>query len=383
MTPTKMIFRKTRGAQSISKKLGHELTQVQKRFNQFQKVCEEIEALLQEAALYGFSVREDLLPSNIHGMPARRQNELELLLVTELQMLGKYLDQQRSEKIAEREAKKAQRQKLLNKIQTLEIGKWVYPDGNCAQIVKDTINQELSEQGMEPDAKIICELLYMKDASWQECVEACLGARRFDIIVQPDHYPAAKRAYQKLGWQVKQISLVHSGYLERALEKFSNVKSDTLAEKVSSENQLADAHVNDLLGNIICCETADTLEDHPHGATRDLLRRRYPTRVARLRKPERYIGQEARREQVEQAKMEEAELKKDIALLEKEQENRRSICARFQKALSSTALETLMGGWNSEAQYKASLEKFRTMKNEIQEYEHKSLLKHWRWILIH
>lgn len=367
------IQKKLEGLKAYQKELGQELTRSQKQFNQFQKICEEIETLLREAVPYGFCVNEDLLPSNIQNMPTRRQNELELLLVTKLQALEKHLDQQRSEKIAEREAKKAQRQKLLKKIQTLETGKWVYPDGNCAQIVKDAINQQLSEQGMEPDAKIICELLYMKDASWQECVEACLGARRFDVIVQPDHYPAAKRAYQKLGWHVKQISLVHSGYLERALEKFSNVKSGTLAEKVSSENQLADAYVNDLLGNIICCETADTLEDHPHGATRDLLRR-YPTRVARLRKPERYIGQEARQKQLEQAKMEETELKKDIALLEKEQENRRSLCARFQKALSNTSLEALMAGWNSETEYKASLEKFRMMEHEIQEYEHNPIL---------
>ena len=71
-------------------------------------------------------------------------------------------------------------------------GKWVYPHGDAATRVRDAVNAELKSRGMQPDAKIFCELLAVADESWQDCVEACLGDRRFDILVPPAHYAAAK-----------------------------------------------------------------------------------------------------------------------------------------------------------------------------------------------
>ena len=78
-------------------------------------------------------------------------------------------------------------------------GKWVYPHGDAATRVRDAVNAELKSRGMTPDAKIFCELLNVADESWQDCVEACLGDRRFDILVPPNHYAAAKSAFVALG----------------------------------------------------------------------------------------------------------------------------------------------------------------------------------------
>ena len=78
-------------------------------------------------------------------------------------------------------------------------GKWVYPHGDAATKVRDAVNAELKSRGMTPDAKIFCELLSVADESWQDCVEACLGDRRFDILVPPNHYAAAKSAFVALG----------------------------------------------------------------------------------------------------------------------------------------------------------------------------------------
>ena len=77
-------------------------------------------------------------------------------------------------------------------------GKWVYPHGDAATRVRDAVNAELKSRGMQPDAKIFCELLNVEDESWQDCVEACLGDRRFDILVPPAHYEAAKSAFVAL-----------------------------------------------------------------------------------------------------------------------------------------------------------------------------------------
>ena len=87
-------------------------------------------------------------------------------------------------------------------------GKWVYPHGDAATRVRDAVNAELKSRGMTPDAKIFCELLNVADESWQDCVEACLGDRRFDILVPPNHYAAAKSAFVALGETVGPISLL-------------------------------------------------------------------------------------------------------------------------------------------------------------------------------
>ena len=46
-------------------------------------------------------------------------------------------------------------------------GKWVYPHGDAATRVRDAVNAELKSRGMQPDAKIFCELLNVEDESWQ------------------------------------------------------------------------------------------------------------------------------------------------------------------------------------------------------------------------
>ena len=86
----------------------------------------------------------------------------------------------------------------LSLIHILSGGKWVYPHGDAATRVRDAVNAELKSRGMEQDARIFCELLNVEDESWQDCVEACLGDRRFDILVPPAHYAAAKSAFVAL-----------------------------------------------------------------------------------------------------------------------------------------------------------------------------------------
>ncbi len=95
-------------------------------------------------------------------------------------------------------------------------GKWVYPHGDAATRVRDAVNAELQSRGMQPDAKIFCELLTVADESWQDCVEACLGDRRFDILVPPAHYEAAKSAFVALKDKVGPISLLDTPGIRKA-----------------------------------------------------------------------------------------------------------------------------------------------------------------------
>mgnify|MGYP006938601777 FL=1 len=64
-------------------------------------------------------------------------------------------------------------------------GKWVYPHGDAATRVRDAVNAELKSRGMQPDAKIFCELLNVEDESWQDCVEACLATAALISLCRP------------------------------------------------------------------------------------------------------------------------------------------------------------------------------------------------------
>ena len=165
-------------------------------------------------------------------------------------------------------------------------GKWVYPHGDAATRVRDAVNAELKSRGMTPDAKIFCELLNVADESWQDCVEACLGDRRFDILVPPNHYAAAKSAFVALGETVGPISLLDTPGIRTANRRAETRPADSLAAQVESENPLAAQYADTILRRIVCCETPDTLEHFPDSATRDLLRH-HPFRLERLRRPRR------------------------------------------------------------------------------------------------
>ena len=131
-------------------------------------------------------------------------------------------------------------------------GKWVYPHGDAATRVRDAVNAELKSRGMTPDAKIFCELLNVADESWQDCVEACLGDRRFDILVPPNHYAAAKSAFVALGETVGPISLLDTPGIRTANRRAETRPADSLAAQVESENPLAAQYADTILRRI--CE---------------------------------------------------------------------------------------------------------------------------------
>lgn len=139
-------------------------------------------------------------------------------------------------------------------------GKWVYPHGDAATKVRDAVNAELKSRGMTPDAKIFCELLSVADESWQDCVEACLGDRRFDILVPPNHYAAAKSAFVALGERVGPISLLDTPGIRSANRRADTPPADSLAGQVESENPLAAQYADTILRRIVCCDTPAPLK---------------------------------------------------------------------------------------------------------------------------
>ena len=227
-------------------------------------------------------------------------------------------------------------------------GKWVYPHGDAATRVRDAVNAELKSRGMEPDARVFCELLNVEDESWQDCVEACLGDRRFDILVPPAHYAAAKSAFVALKDKVGPISLLDTPGLRKANRRADTAPADSLAAQVTSENPLAAQYADTILRRIVCCDTPDTLENYPDSATRDLLRH-HPFRLERLRTPQRYIGLEARRARAGALAGEMNALAEEVRAAAQAEQNLKAAYSQYQTLLRGTTLEELAALWDARA----------------------------------
>ena len=253
-------------------------------------------------------------------------------------------------------------------------GKWVYPHGDAATKVRDAVNAELKSRGMTPDAKIFCELLSVADESWQDCVEACLGDRRFDILVPPNHYAAAKSAFVALGERVGPISLLDTPGIRSANRRADTPPTDSLAAQVESENPLAAQYADTILRRIVCCDTPETLEQYPDSATRDLLRH-HPFRLERLRKPQRYIGLDARRARAGALEEELAALgerRREAAQTEKQL---KAAYDQYQNVLRTHALEQLTGLWASRAALDAAKADYTAQEQKLADCRENPLLQ--------
>ena len=253
-------------------------------------------------------------------------------------------------------------------------GKWVYPHGDAATRVRDAVNAELKSRGMQPDAKIFCELLAVADESWQDCVEACLGDRRFDILVPPAHYEAAKSAFVALKDKVGPISLLDTPGIRKANRHAETAPADSLAAQVTSENPLAAQYADTILRRIVCCDTPETLEQYPDSATRDLLRH-HPFRLERLRTPQRYIGLEARRAHAGALAEKLEALAERTRTAAQTEQNLKTAYDQYQNFQRGTAPQQLAGLWEARTAAEKARNAVAEQEGKLAEYRENPLLQ--------
>ena len=379
LVDTEAAFRTSNEAKMLEileqrqKDLNAELRQAQFNLKKMLNAQSVLNQLFSEKELIQIGLDPTLSPDQIRQMPeSTHSNRLEQLHKT-LNELEEALDEQCYKLRQQLDTIKEHRRTLILQIEQLEKGNWVYPDSNRANTVKEAINQELTAQGFEADAKILCELLMMNDISWQDCVESCLGNRRFDILVSPQHYPYAKIAFERLGDKVGRVSLLDSPALERDRKK-KTARQNSLAEQVSSENLLATAYITELLGNIICCTSSAELEHYPHSATKDLLRH-YPYRLERLRRQTSYIGLDAKKRQLNIAKETLYGLEAESSAASAKYCTMRALLETVQKVLHSNAIDDLTEHWDAQDCFSHAMEASNKNQSEIQEWKNSPLMR--------
>ena len=200
---------------------------------------------------------------------------------------------------------------LSSKIKSLESGVMCYPKE--AIFVRDKINEALSEQSKKADARLLCELLYMTDRSWQDAVESYLNTQRFNIIVEPDNYILAKKVFISLGDKVNGIGLIDTRKIKNV--EYKTEKESYLGDKIESENIYAKAYARFVMKDVICCENSDDLEKFSKSVTKDRLRFQSFC-LQRMAKREHFIGVDAIEKQLKAAKKELVDIQNSLKELE-------------------------------------------------------------------
>ena len=200
---------------------------------------------------------------------------------------------------------------LSSKIKSLESGVMCYPKE--AIFVRDKINEALSEQSKKADARLLCELLYMTDRSWQDAVESYLNTQRFNIIVEPDNYILAKKVFISLGDKVNGIGLIDTRKIKNV--EYKTEKESYLGDKIESENIYAKSYARFVMKDVICCENSDDLEKFSKSVTKDRLRFQSFC-LQRMAKREHFIGVDAIEKQLKAAKKELVDIQNSLKELE-------------------------------------------------------------------
>ncbi len=218
--------------------------------------------------------------------------------------------QKKAEVQAKEAAVSGEKQELDRKIELLMKKKLSYTDD--VERVRTSIKEEFQRIGRTPEPRILCELLEITDDTWRNAVEGYLNTQRFYILVEPENFDIALGIYDRLRKERKAygVGLINT----QNLEEFDTAPQGSLATVVSSKNKYAKRYINMILGKVYMCDHYRELKKYKTSITRECMK--YQNNVASAIKPAvfetPYIGQNALKVQLEQAKQKREEIKKQL-----------------------------------------------------------------------
>ena len=244
-----------------------------------------------------------------------------------------------------------------------------YPEE--ATFVRNKINEELGEQSKKADAKLLCELLYMTDDSWQDAVESYLNTQRFNIIVAPDNYLVAKKVFISLGDKVKGIGLIDTRKIGDI--HYCEDGVSFLGDKVESENIYAKRYARFVMRDVVCCETPDSLEQHQKSVTKDRLRFQNFC-LQRMGKKEHFIGVDAIEKQLISARKELVSIQKQLNEMDDEKKSFDEMYGEYNKFTAGNNFAFLEKYIDSGRQAKAIGIRIDEINTQILEFKKNPIL---------
>lgn len=230
--------------------------------------------------------------------------------------MGKKVQMKKAEVTIQRNAVDKEKQEVDKRIELLNKKKLSYPEE--VNRVMEAIQAEFIRIGRAPEPRVLCELLEITDDAWRNAVEGYLNTQRFYILVEPENFDIALGTYDRLRKERKAfgVGLINT----QKLEEYDSAPEGSLATVVSSPNVYAKRFVNMILGKVHMCSHYSELKKYPTSITRECMK--YQNHVASAIKPVIYetpfIGKDAFKVQLEQAKQKREELRALLAGLEEQ-----------------------------------------------------------------
>ena len=136
-----------------------------------------------------------------------------------------------------------------------------YPQGLLR--LQKRLSMELEQRmGYAVEVLILADVLEIKEEIWRGAVEGYLNTQKFYLLVEPDHYQAALKIYDRIKGEFSQNSfgLVDIGKLRE--QNHMEPMANSLAQKVETQNELARSYIDYLLGRVVCCDRVEELRSH-------------------------------------------------------------------------------------------------------------------------
>lgn len=120
-----------------------------------------------------------------------------------------------------------------------------------------------------PEAKprILCDVVEMKDPSWQNAVEGFIGGDRFAILYEPEYEArviALLRSYRDAGGDRPSVAQIG-----RALRDAATPAPDSLVGKIKTSDRVALGYLTARYGRSVCVATEEALKDVRSGLLQD------------------------------------------------------------------------------------------------------------------
>ncbi|NLH64551.1 MAG: hypothetical protein GX478_10305 [Erysipelotrichaceae bacterium] len=227
-------------------------------------------------------------------------NNIKKLDFDNLYILGDLKQRITEEKIrlsAEKEA--AQKDLAAKEKQILDLRKGIKPYPETVNALSRLIERELlNEKNVIVKVSILADCLEIKDQSWRNAIEGYLDYQKFYLLVPQEYYNDALHIYENAK---KELNLYNVGLIDIAKLRenyHENIKKNSLAEEIESDNEDALLYADYLLQDVIKCDSVDELNQYKIGITKTCML--YKNYVSRKLSPKRYANPFIGRRSMEQ-----------------------------------------------------------------------------------
>lgn len=314
-----------RGMQDSIRAMKSQCTELEREAERYGKEEKQIEDLQHQIeSLIGWSgdglsseQRETLLHLTDEKCQTEKKTEHFLAFASYVQKLDREFQSQEVH-CEDRRAELADRREQIEQdIKKLRANRMIFPKE--VERARTIIQKELENQGIHTQVRVFAELVQeIRKPEWREAVEAFLGKKRFDLIVDGMYCEKAMEILKNRN--LKNCKAVITDKLPE-----TSVTEGSAAEILNIPNHFARRYANYLLNGIHLCESLGELHEYPKGGmTKDgLLAKSYAVSAMELGKVSLCLGEDAIRLQLEQAEESQKANQEQYRQLEEENEKTR------------------------------------------------------------